>query len=177
VTATLSIKEWGQSVTSEPASFDVITGTRLWEKVFGLPSASSGSTDGPPEVRKYLLQQANYIGAQIRLYARITDVAEERTFRVVPIGPMVSFSRPVAAVDRDSNLHVLYQSGPRVSLYCQINPAGEVLVLEKREYSASRPRLSAADDGTISVIGGVRVPPADDRPPSQEPKEQKDDKG
>ncbi len=177
VTATLAIKEWGESVTSDPVSFDVITGTRLWEKSFGLPSPGSALGDGPPEVRKYLLQQANYTGAQIRLYARITDLAEERTFRVVPIGPIVSFSRPTAMVDGDSNLHILYQAGPRVSIYCKLSPQGEVLIHERREYSASRPRLSAADDGTITVIGGVAVPPAAAPSAPQEPKEKKDDEG
>lgn len=164
VTATVLIKEWSQSLTSPPESFDVISGAKLWEKVFGVPG--SKRADGSPEVRKYLLHQANYVRSQIRLYVRITDVAEERTFRVVPVGPMVSFSRPKALVDGDSNLHVLYQSGPRVSTYCLINPDGDVLKYEKREYSGSRPRLSAADDGTIGVVGGVRVPEPPEIPPS-----------
>ncbi|MCU0772880.1 MAG: arrestin family protein [Verrucomicrobia bacterium] len=167
VTATVLIKEWGQSLTSEPESFDLVTGTRLWEKEFGLPRSKAG--DGPPEVRKYLLQQANYVSSQIRLYARITDLSEERTFRVVPIGPMVSFSRPTAVVDPDSNLHVLYQSGPRVSTYCALSPDGEVLIHEKREYSGSRPRLSAAENGTITVIGGMRVGPPEPPAASEEP--------
>lgn len=171
VVATLRIREWDQSLTSAPEQFDVISGTRLWEQVFGLPE--TGRADGPPEVRKYLLQQANYIRSQIRLYARITDASEERTFSVVPIGPMVSFSRPTAVVDRDSNLHVLYQSGPRVSTYCKINPYGEVLSFEKLEYSGSRPRLSTAEDGTVRVVGGVRLPKPSDVPPSQEPNDSK----
>jgi hypothetical protein len=115
VEATVLIKEWGQTLTSPPQSFDVISGRKLWEQVFGMPN--SRHADGSPEARKYLLQQANYVQSQIRLYARVTDVSEERTFGVVPIGPMVSFSRPSALVDGDSNLHVLYQSGPRVSTY------------------------------------------------------------
>lgn len=174
VDATLLIKEWGQTLTSAPESFDVISGRKLWEQVFGLPN--SQQPDGSPEVRKYLLQQANYVRSQIRLYARVTDVAEERTFGVVPIGPMVSFSRPTALVDGDSNLHVLYQSGPRVATYCKLDPDGEILTYEKREYSATKPRLSAADDGEVSVIGGTPLrlrpdagaPPASVKQPDEE---------
>lgn len=175
VTATVVIKEWSQNLTSAPASFDVISGTKLWERAFGVPS--SGQTDGSPEVRKYLLQQANYVRSQIRLYARVTDAQEERTFRVVSIGPMVSFSRPKAMVDGDSNLHVLYQSGPRVATYCELNPDGDVLAYEKREYAGSRPRLSSEEDGTITVVGGVRVPQASDESPPPESENQKDDEG
>jgi len=167
VVASVRIKEWGQTLTSAPASFDVITGTRLWEQVFGLPDARRA--DGSPEVRKYLLQQANYVRSQIRLYARITDAAEDRTFRVVPIGPMVSFSRPRALVDAVSNLHVLYQSGPRVSTYCEINPYGRVLAYETYEYSGSRPRLSTEEDGSVRVKGGVRLPQPSDSPELPEP--------
>ena len=175
VTATVRIDEWGQTITSDPGSFNIISGTKLWEQTFGLPG--SRQEGGSPEVRKYLLQQANYLRSQIRLYARITDVSEERTFGVVAIGPMVSFSRPRAVLDGDSNLHVLYQSGPRVCTYCKLNPDGEVLDYEKREYSGVRPRLSAAEDGTVSVEGGVRLPQPSDGPPPPEPESQENEKG
>jgi len=166
VTATVQIDEWGQTVISEPQSFNVISGTRLWEQTFGLPG--SGPDGGSPEVRKYLLQQANYLRSQIRLYVRVTDLSEERTFGVVTVGPMVSFSRPQAVIDAESNLHVIYQSGPRVCTYCKVGPSAEVLDYQKREYSAARPRLSAADDGTVSVVGGVRLPqPSDPLPPAR----------
>jgi hypothetical protein len=175
VVAAVSIKEWGETVTSAPRPFDVITGTKLWEQTFGVPG--SAGSDGAPEVRKYLLQQANYLRSQIRLYARVTDVSEEQTFGVVPIGPMVSFSRPRALVDRNSNLHVLYQSGPRTSTYCELDPNGLVLAYEQREYSGSRPRLSAGEDGTVRVIGGVPVPVAPDRASPPELKTQTNEPG
>lgn len=175
VVATVLIKEWDQTLTSAPESFDVITGTKLWEQVFGMPDAKQA--DGSPEVRKYLLQQANYVRSQIRLYARITDAAEQRTFCVVPIGPMVSFSRPRAVLDGDSNLHVLYQSGPRISTYCEISPYGTVLRHERFEYSGSRPRLTPAEDGSIKVIGGVHVPQPSDIPPPQKPNDRENQEG
>ena len=175
VEATVMIEEWGQTLTSSSQSFDVISGRKLWEQVFGLPN--SRHADGSPEARKYLLQQANYVRSQIRLYARVTDLTEEQTFGVVPIGPMVSFSRPSAMVDGDSNLHVLYQSGPRVCTYCKLNPDGEVLIYEKREYSAAKPRLSAGEDGKVSVIGGALLRLRPESSPSQGTDEQTDEDG
>jgi hypothetical protein len=158
VVASVFIEEWNQNLTSEPTSFDVINGTKLWERAFGVPN--SVLPDGSPEVRKYLLQQANHLRTQIRLYARITDASEEQTLAVVPIGPMVSFSDPKAQLDKNSNLHVLYQSGPRIATYFAIDPNGKVLEQEKFEYTSTRPRLVAAEDGTVSVLGGMQLPKA-----------------
>jgi hypothetical protein len=168
VDASLWIEPWDQTIHSEPEPFVIVSGTKLWERSFGV-AAGEGV---PPEVRKYLLQQANYLKSQIRLYARVTDAREEHTFGVVPIGPMVSFSRPHALVDADSNLHVLYQSGPRISTYCKISPDAEVLAHEKREYAGAKPRLSADEDGSVTVRGGVPLLPppsgASSSPPEQE---------
>lgn len=169
IRATVLIKEWDRAITSEPEAFSVVTGTRLWERSFGLPS--SQDPEGVPEVRKYLLQQANYLQSQIRLYVRVTDAQEEHTFGVVPVGPVVSFSRPRAVLDADSNLHVLYETGPRTSTYCKISPGADVLEFEKREYSGTKPRLSVSTDGSVSIQGGITVPPplSDADPQSVQP--------
>lgn len=157
MTASVRIDEWNQTHMSAPVSLDVIRGSKVWERVFGVPN--SNRADGSPEVRKYILQQANYLRTQLRLYARITDVAEENTFKVVAVGPMISLSPPQAMLDSESRLHVLFQSGPRTSTYCVVTPEGEVQRRDSVEYGASRPRLTAAEDGSIGIRGGVHLPP------------------
>jgi hypothetical protein len=96
----------------------------------------------------------------LRLYARITDATEDQTFKVVAVGPMISLSPPQAMLDSQSRLHVLFQSGPRTSTYCIITPSGEVDRRDSVEYGASRPRLTAAEDGKVEIRGGVPVPSA-----------------
>src|SRR6185295_6445177 len=98
VTATVRIKSWERELTSPPKGFDIIHGAKLWEQDFGLP-ASTSSTNASPEVRKYILEQANYLKGQIRLYLRVTDGSGLRSMRVFPIGQMISFSRPECQVD------------------------------------------------------------------------------
>src|ERR1035441_4308176 len=126
IVATVRIKDWNQEITSPPRSFDVIEGAKLWEQEIGVPNAT-GPTNASPEVRKFILQQANYLKSQLRLYVRLTDASGARTFRVFPIGPMVSFSRPEPQVDRFSNLHLLYQDGAHSFRYTVVNPDGEVI--------------------------------------------------
>ena len=163
--ATVRIKQWNRSVTSEPRHFAVIEGAKLWEQEIGVPNPA-GPADGVPEVRKFILQQANYLKTQLRLYVRLTDATGARTFRVLPIGAMVSFARPEPQVDKFSNLHLLYQDGAHSFNYTVINPQGEVIARRTYEYVDQRPRLQPDMGGKILVTGGVRRPAPSDVPPS-----------
>jgi hypothetical protein len=166
VTATVRIKDWNQEITSPPRNFDIIDGARLWEQEFGVPNAD-GPTNSTPEVRKYILQQANYLKSQLRLYLRLTDASGARTFRVFAVGPMVSFSHPEPQVDMYSNLHLLYQDGAHSFNYTVVNPNGEVIARRTYDFSDSRPRLQPDQGGKVLVTGGVRRISPTDVPPSK----------
>jgi hypothetical protein len=170
VTATVTIKEWNQHITSAPKPFDVIEGSKLWEQEIGVPPPQ-GVTNQAPEIRKYTLQQANYLRKQLVLYCRLTDRSGKLN-TVFPIGPMLSFGHPTPQVDRLSNLHVLYQNGPRSFNYTVINPDGEVTLRQTYDMPP-RPRLQADEDGNISVAGGRRRVKPDDVPPPPKPPEVK----
>ena len=163
VTATVRIKQWDQEITSQPRSFDIISGFKLWEQQFGVPALK-----GPPEVRKYILQQANYL-KRLMLYVRLSNATDTQAFRVLPIGPMVSFSRPEALLDKRSNLHVLSQSGAWSFIYVVISPHGTVLLRQRHEYTDTRPVLRSTEDGQVLVHGGIRrITMADIPPPAAE---------
>ena len=158
VAATVRIKEWNDEIAGKPKPFEIIRGTRLWEQAFGVPA-----TAGPPEARKYVLQQANY-HKELKLYLRLTDVSEQKVFRVFPLGPLVSFSQPEAQVDKASYLHLLCQTGARSFLFYVINPDGEVILRQTHDYAATRPTLRSTDEGRIFVAGGARRMTAGDVP-------------
>ena len=164
VSATVQVAEWSAQLTSKPTNFDIIRGARLWTQEFGVPS--SAATNEPPEVRRYTLQQANYLNSQIRLYLRLTDASEARVFKVFAIGPMRSVSKPEPQLDKESNLHVLYQNDARSYSYTVVNPNGEITLRQTYDYVNSRPRLKVKDGGTLTVFGGVRrIVPSDIPPP------------
>ena len=173
VIATVLIKDWNQEIRSQPKSFDIIEGSRLWEQDIGLPDSATG-TNATPEVRKFILQQANYLRSQLRLYVRVTDASGARTLRVFPIGPMVSFGRPEPQVDKFSNMHLLYQDGPHSYSYTVINPDGEIIARRTYDYVDKRPRLSPDADGKVLVTGGVRRSTAKDIPSSKSDKSAED---
>lgn len=162
VMATVRVKEWSREFTSKPAFFDVIQGTKLWEQEFGMPLRDDRTT-ATPEVRKYMLQQVNYL-KELKLYLRITDAADTNTIKVLLLGQMISFSRPEPQVDRQSQLHLLWQTGARSFAYRVMNPDGEVTVSQTHDYAASRPRLAVNEQGDINVQGGQRRRTRDDLP-------------
>lgn len=149
VTVSLRSKEWEGESSSKAKAFEIVRGTKLWEREFGLSGA------GVQESRKYTLQQATY-RKQLKLYLRLTDVPENKVFRVFPLGSLVSFSQPEAQLDQSSLLHVLFQTGARSFLFQVINPDGEVVLRQTYDYSGTRPVLRSNAEGRIFVSGGTR---------------------
>lgn len=161
ITATLRIKNWAATINSAPMIFDVIHGVKLWSQDFGVP----GTTNRQPEVRKFTLEQASYLRSQLRLYVRLSDENEARIFTVTPLGPMVSFSRPEAQVDRLSRLHVLWQTGAQSFNCVQVNPDGAVVHQDIYDnFKNARPRFVISADGEVMVTGGTRRIKPEERP-------------
>jgi len=164
VQATVKIASWDRQFSSETAPFDIISGARLWECEFGVPESGSSAL---PEVRKYILQSANYLKQDLRLYLRLTDASEAKIFRVLAIGQIVSFGKPEPKLDSQNNLHVLYQRGRLSCSYTVINPEGEILIRQTHDIIGTRPRLQLDKEGKIVVTGGVRRYAEDDLPPPE----------
>lgn len=163
ITATVRIKGWGREVASQPRGFDVVEGASLWQQDFGVP-VPPGQTNGTPEIRRYILQEANYARGQLRLYLRVTDMTGTRPIRVVRIGGYLSFSRPEHLIDPASNLHLLYQDGPHSFSYFKFTPDGDLVARQTHEYIGTRPRLRVDVDGNITVFGGQRRVASSDVP-------------
>jgi hypothetical protein len=163
IIASVKIPGWQQAFQNpKPKKFYIMSGRTLQELTFGVPSGDAGR----PEIRKFLLIEANYL-KRISLYVRITE-EHDATIKLFPIGELISFSQPVAQLDQWSNLHLLYQNGGRSFKYTVITPDGMLLTRQTHDYTDSRPALAAHDDGRISVVGGARrittadLPPPDD---------------
>lgn len=170
VVATVRLAQWGTQITTKPASFDIINGAKLWAQNFGVPLANTNATS-PPEVRRYTLEEANYLRTQLRLYLRLTDGEGGRIFKVFPIGPMVSFSQPDHQIDKECKLHVFYQNGARSFNYTVVNPDGDIVLRQTYDISGTRPRLKLDEAGDVVVVGGARRVSASDIPEPKKPAE------
>ena len=165
VIATLRVKDLAAETASQPKTFDIISGAKLWSQDFGVPA-----TNGAPEMRKYSLEQASYFNNAMRLFVQVGDVTDSRVYKTTQLGQTTSFSRPEAQVDRKSILHVLWQSGAQGFSYCQVDPNGVVVLRETYDDVDSRPRLGVSDTGDMQVVGGVkRAKPVDSSAPGEMP--------
>ena len=164
IRAVVNIPQWRQTIQSQPAKFDIITGTKLWSQDFGVPPLPE-STDARPDVRQYSLIQTIH-QRRLMLYCRVSTLDGGKVFRVFPIGPMVSFSKPEPQLDKYSNIHVLYQTGARRFTYSVINPDGLLIAREFHDYSNTRPALYGKENGHITVKGGIRKITPNDLPPT-----------
>jgi hypothetical protein len=160
VTAKVRVPQLNAEFPTEVKGFDIISGTKLWEREFGVP----GQT--PPEIRKYALQQAEFM-KQLRLYVRVTDASEGKIFRVSQLGPIVSFSAATVETQLDplNNLHVLFQTGRNTFFYSVVEPEGEQIIRQTHEQTTSRPHLRVEEDGRVIVLGGRRKILLSDLPP------------
>ncbi len=168
VTATVRIRQWNEQAVSDAKGFDIIQGAKLWSRDFGVPPLP-GVTNRAPEMRRYTLEQANYLRRQIKIYLRLTDVTEAKVFKVFPIGPLPAFNQVEPQLDRYSNLHLLYQVGARAFSYTVVDPDGDIILRQTYDYVSSRPRLQTDKEGRLVVIGGVRHPTVNDVPPPAPP--------
>lgn len=162
VSASVHIPDWNADLSSGELDFNVIDGAQLWSQDFGVPQ-----TNGMPDVRKYTLIEANYLHDELRLYIQVSDESNGSVVQVQAIGPMISFGEPEAQIDPASNLHILYQNGASTFTYAVVNPKGDIIQQDKYDYVSTRPRLHMSDDGSISVLGGIRrvsLPPV--QPPA-----------
>jgi len=164
VTPTVRLAELGQTVIGKPASVQVTGGARIWEQDFGVRLAE-GPAAGALEVRRYALIQAMN-QKTVTLYVRVSDQQEAQVFNVIPIGPVLAFSRPEAQVDHSGLLNVLSQTSARQFTYCVISPSGELTVRQAHRYTNSRPALRASEDGSVIVRGGIRTISPSDLPQS-----------
>lgn len=164
ISAEVRVPDAGVTLFAPPQRVLVTPGMTLAETTFGRPAA-----DGGREVRKYTLIQANR-KRDLRLYVSISDEAGVEPYRVVALERLLSFSRPEHQLDRESNLHVLLQSGAREFSYFTVNPDGELIGRQRHALIPnSRPRLAAGTNGVVSVTGGARVPMPNDLPPAPVP--------
>ena len=159
--AKVKLPQWEQEVVSAAKTFDIVRGAKLKEFEIGVPNERSGA----PEVRKFILQKADYL-KEMKLYVRLTDATEARTYKVFPVARMISFGQPEGQVDRFSNLHVLHQVAQRSFSYCVVNPDGQIITRQLHDYLGdSRPRLQMTEEGRITVRGGARRITDTDLPP------------
>jgi hypothetical protein len=89
------------------------------------------------------------------LYVRVENKENSLVYSTYSLGRVIAFDEPRAEVDRNNQLHVLQCSAPRIWSYSVVGLDGRLLKHATYSQARSMPRLERADDGTVSVRGGL----------------------
>lgn len=160
LSATVRVKQWGETFASTIKRFDIVRGVNMAEIPFGVPGDGAS---GVPEGRKYILQKVRDT-RQARLYLRVVSEDGLKVYNVLPLGQLISLSKPEYQADQQGRFHTLFQTGSRYFTYCVAAPDGQLLQRHIYENTQRRPTLGLDDNGRTAVKHGVRKITPDDFP-------------
>ncbi len=140
---------------SQTKVFEVTDARPIWQKTVGIPEGNPG----PGNVRTYSLL-TNRFPDHTSLYVRVEDKDSGIVFATYSLGRILSFDEPQAELDRVNRLYVLHCASPRNWAYSQIGLNGELLAHSSFMETKTRPRLTHATDGEVTVRGGMLETPA-----------------
>ncbi len=163
----------GVQAISPPVRLTIVNGRELWSQTAGLPPTDKGGD----EYRTYSLVARSSSSSPDLLHVCVRDEPHQLVYGLIPLGEFLSLTPPSAQVDKEGDLHVLYQTGPRSYGYVQVDPYAKIL--DKAVYSdfVSPPQL-VVQAGVVTVRGGELIYPKpdhvmtneEDAPPPPKPK-------
>ncbi len=152
------------------ASFTQSPGRLYWSQKVGV----SGSTHHTREFR--ILNFAGDLKSQI--YAQITDNRTGQFVRTFLLGDVLMLRKPLATVDRDQRMHVMFLTTPTMWVHCVINTDGKLVDRKIHQRGPQGdPQLLTFGDGSVRVANSIPYDPeavaeqkakirkASDRPP------------
>ncbi|MEY4570409.1 MAG: hypothetical protein RLZZ398_1848 [Verrucomicrobiota bacterium] len=145
-------------------------GVPYWSQKVGIPG-SAGMT------REFRL--LNFSGDQkAQIYAKIIDGRTGQNVRTFLLGDVLMLRKPLATVDRQQRMHVMFLATPTMWVHYQIDTDGKVVERQIHQRgSQGDPQLLTFADGTVRVANSIPYDPkaateakaktrkASDRPP------------
>jgi len=166
ITATVRAGRHGD-ISSEPLLVDVVNGSPLWDREFGVPAQA----DKAPEIRRYNIIQVRQTDVQ-HIYVKVTDTHGGKLYGLYPLGQMVLAYKPEQQMDRNNRLHVLHRSGRATFTYSMVDHDGRVILRQRYDQTGAPPSLVHTDAGEVLVSGGTRTKSAFDIDPLADELEQ-----
>jgi hypothetical protein len=145
---------------SNRLGFSITKGTPVFRQRIGDPASNN--------VREFTLSIFNSSDMSA-LYVHVKEVRTGRTLQAFRLGNALTFERPVATMDGQNVLNVLYLSSPGVYAHARVDPNGTFLGTSYFQRGASgKPTLQTFANGEVVVAGGVPYDPkAEERQQAQ----------
>lgn len=150
--------------------FNQSPGVPYWSQKVGIPGKSGMTRE---------FRVLNFSGDEkAQIYAQIIDGRTGQNVRTFLLGDVLMLRRPLATVDRQQRMHVMFLATPTMWVHYQIDTDGKVVDRQIHQRgSQGDPQLLTFADGTVRVTNSIPYDPkaaaaakskirkASDRPP------------
>jgi len=165
IRASVYVAELSSYFTSPPLTVEVTEGRLIWQQTVGVPGGA-----GIAGTTRTISLLTHRLEDKTGLYLRIEDKSAGIIYCTHRLGDCISFGKPEIQLDAENGIHILQNNIPREFIYSRVGLDGKIL--ERLTYSApkDRPQLVRANDGSVSVQGGIPYDPKASPTPTVIPK-------
>lgn len=140
--------------SSPPLTVEITEGRLLWQQTVGVPGPS-----GVQGGTRTISLLSHRLSERTDLYLRIEDKPAGIIYCTHRLGDFIAYGKPEIQLDAANTIHVLQNNIPREFIYSRVGLDGKILERSTLSAPKDRPRLVRAQDGTVSVVGGLVFDP------------------
>ena len=137
-----------QGTGTNRVTFSQTPGRLYWSQSVGIPGRSG-------QTRQFRI--LNFAGDQKdELYAQIVDDRTGQFVRTFLLGDVLMLRKPMATVDRQQRMHVMFLATPTMWVHCEIDTDGKLVNREIHQRGATGdPMLLTFGDGSVRVSNSI----------------------
>lgn len=133
-------------------SFNQTPGRIYWSQKVGLPGKSGHTRE---------LRLINFTGdTKTQIYAQIVDGMTGQLVRTFLLGDVLLLRKPLATVDRQQRMHVMFLATPAMWVHCVIDTDGRLVDRKIHQRGPQgEPQLLTFADGSVGVANSIPYDP------------------
>lgn len=145
-------RQGAESSTTNRVFFNQSSGRLYWSQRVGLRGGSKNTRD---------LRILNFTGdTKSQIYAQIADGTTGQLVRTFLLGDVLMLRKPLATVDREQRMHVMFLATPAMWVHCVINTDGKLVARQiHQRTSQGDPQLLTFPDGSVRVANSILYDP------------------
>ena len=138
----------GEGASTNRVLFNQSPGAPYWTQKVGIPGK-------PGQTREFKI--LNFSGDEkSQIYAQVIDNRTGQNVRTFLLGDVLMLRKPLATVDRQQHMHVLFLATPTMWVHCRVDTDGKLLGRQIHQRGTQGdPQLITFGDGTVRVTNSI----------------------
>lgn len=138
----------GEGSSTNRVLFSQTPGALYWSQKVGIPGKPGQTRD---------LRLLSFSGQErAQIYAQVIDGATGQNVRTFLLGDILTLRKPLATVDRQQRMHVMFLATPTMWVHCEISTDGKLVNRQIHQRAAQGdPQLLTFADGSVRVANSI----------------------